>query len=34
VGLGIEELAELLNIDEVSIDAHTEAKWRVHFDGQ
>jgi hypothetical protein len=34
VGLGVEELAEFLNVKEVSIDAHTEAKWSVHFEGQ
>jgi hypothetical protein len=34
VGLGVEELAEFLNVDEVSIDAHTKAKWSVHFEGQ
>lgn len=34
VGLGVEELAELLNVDEVSIDAHAKAKWSVHFEGQ
>ena len=34
VGLGVEKLAEFLNVDEVSIDTHTKAEWSVHFEGQ
>lgn len=33
-GLDIEKFAEFLDVDEISIDAHTKAKWSVHFDGQ
>lgn len=32
-GLDVKELAEFLGIDEVSIDAHTEAERGVHFEG-
>ena len=32
-GLDVEELAELLDIDEVSVDAHADAERSVHFEG-
>lgn len=31
-GLDVEEFAELLDVDKVSIDAHAEAEWRVHLE--
>lgn len=33
-GLDVEKLAEFLRVYEVSIYAHTEAEWGVHFEGQ
>ena len=34
VRLDVEKLAEFLDIDKVSIDAHADAKRCVHFEGQ
>lgn len=33
-GFDIEELAKSLNVDEVSVDAHADTEWSVHFQGQ
>lgn len=33
-GLDVEELAELLNVEKIAIDAHAEAKGGVHFESQ